>query len=118
MGLRKLIFHICFEPLGFADPVKLFDKRLASFCLKVPQEICDPYFKFSLRDSFYLLKISLNLPSLVVFLIYGPRLTLFETSVADPRKFIQERKIQLTFRFIALTKKNRMSWRENVLFLG
>ena len=105
LGLRKLIFHICFEPLVFVDTVKLFDKRLASFSLKAPQEICDPCFKFCLSDSFYLLKISLNAPSLVGFLIYGPGVTLFETSVADPPKFIQERKIQLTFRMIALTKK-------------
>jgi hypothetical protein len=81
VGLRNLIFHIHFEPLGFVDPVdpadpagpvdpvdpvKLFEKRLACFCLKTPEEICDPYFKFSLNDSFYLLKISLNAPSLVV----------------------------------------------------
>ena len=105
VGLRKLIFHICFETLGFAETVKLFEKRLESLCLKAPEEICDPYFKFSLTDSFYLLKISLNALSLVVFLIYGPGVTLFQTSVADPRKFIRERKIQLAFRLIALTKK-------------
>jgi len=27
VGLRKLIFHVCFEPLGFVDPVKLFGKK-------------------------------------------------------------------------------------------
>jgi len=54
----------------------------------------------------------------VVFLIYGPGVTLFETSVADPRKFIQERKIQLTFRLIALTSKKSYALAEKCPFSG
>ena len=38
VDLRKLIFHICFEPLGIVDPVELFDKRFANFCLKAPRK--------------------------------------------------------------------------------
>jgi hypothetical protein len=40
--LRKLIFHICFEHLGFVGPVKLFEKQLAGFSLKAPRKFAIP----------------------------------------------------------------------------
>jgi hypothetical protein len=42
VGLRKLIFHICFEPLGFVRPVKLFEKDLQASALKPPRKFVIP----------------------------------------------------------------------------